>query len=124
MVDLAEQPRASMMVEKNDAAHESVVSLRGVTKSFGKTEILHGLDLEIFRGQILTLLGPSGCGKTTTLRLVIGLEHCTDGEIDYEGKTVDSPRRRIFVPPHKRNMGMVFQSYAIWPHMTVFENVA
>jgi ABC-type Fe3+/spermidine/putrescine transport system ATPase subunit len=100
------------------------VSLDKVTKSFGKTEILHGLDLEIRRGEILTLLGPSGCGKTTTLRLVIGLEHCTDGEIDYEGKTVDSPRRRIFVPPHKRNMGMVFQSYAIWPHMTVFENVA
>jgi ABC-type Fe3+/spermidine/putrescine transport system ATPase subunit len=103
---------------------EAVVRIQGVTKSFGRVEVLHGLDLEVRRGEILTLLGPSGCGKTTTLRLVIGLERCSEGEIDYEGRTVDSPRRRIFVPPHKRNMGMVFQSYAIWPHMTVFENVA
>jgi ABC-type Fe3+/spermidine/putrescine transport system ATPase subunit len=124
MVDLATQPNASKAVKHHDTAPETVVSLRGITKSFGKTEILHGLNLNIHRGEILTLLGPSGCGKTTTLRLVIGLERCTDGEIEYEGKTVDSPRRRIFVPPHKRNMGMVFQSYAIWPHMTVFENVA
>jgi len=85
---------------------------------------LHGLDLDVRRGEILTLLGPSGCGKTTTLRLVIGLERCSAGEIGYAGRMVDSPQRRIFVPPHKRNMGMVFQSYAIWPHMTVFENVA
>ncbi|HTE87136.1 MAG TPA: ABC transporter ATP-binding protein, partial [Dehalococcoidia bacterium] len=102
----------------------AVVTLRGVTKSFGRVEVLHGLDLEVRRGEILTLLGPSGCGKTTTLRLVIGLERCSEGEISYEGRIVDSRRRRVFVPPHKRNMGMVFQSYAIWPHMTVFENVA
>jgi ABC-type Fe3+/spermidine/putrescine transport system ATPase subunit len=124
MVDLAAQPGASTAVGRPKIALETVVSLRGVIKSFGKTEILHGLDLDIHRGEILTLLGPSGCGKTTTLRLVIGLERCTGGEVEYEGKTVDSPRRRIFIPPHKRNMGMVFQSYAIWPHMTVFENVA
>src|SRR5207249_8496259 len=71
-----------------------------------------------------TLLGPSGCGKTTTLRLVIGLERCTEGDIVYQGKLVDSARAHEHVPTHKRNMGMVFQSYAIWPHMTVFENVA
>ena len=82
------------------------------------------LRAQICRGEILTLLGPSGCGKTTTLRLVIGLERCADGEITYEGRLVDSPRKRVFLPPHKRNMGMVFQSYAIWPHMTVFSQVA
>jgi len=72
----------------------------------------------------LTLLGPSGCGKTTTLRTVIGLERCDSGEIVYDERIIDSPRERVFVPTHKRQMGMVFQSYAIWPHMNVFENVA
>jgi ABC-type Fe3+/spermidine/putrescine transport system ATPase subunit len=72
----------------------------------------------------LTLLGASGCGKTTTLRTIIGLERCDDGEIVYDGQTIDAPRARTFVPTHKRQMGMVFQSYAIWPHMNVFENVA
>ena len=76
------------------------------------------------RGEILTLLGPSGCGKTTTLRAIIGLEHCDAGEVVYDGRVIDAPRRRAFVPTHKRQMGMVFQSYAIWPHMNVFENVA
>jgi ABC-type Fe3+/spermidine/putrescine transport system ATPase subunit len=126
MVDLATNPAAG---QPASAAHpsagpEPVVTLRGVSKSFGKVEVLHSLDLDVFRGEILTLLGPSGCGKTTTLRLIIGLERCSDGEISYEGRMVDSARGRVFVPPHKRNMGMVFQSYAIWPHMTVFENVA
>jgi len=126
MVKLASEPAAGIANHSGDAAQlpDVVVRLSGVSKSYGKTEVLHGLDLDIRRGEILTLLGPSGCGKTTTLRLVIGLERCSDGEITYEGQIVDSPRRRIFLPPHKRNMGMVFQSYAIWPHMTVFENVA
>jgi ABC-type Fe3+/spermidine/putrescine transport system ATPase subunit len=83
-----------------------------------------GLSLDVRRGEILTLLGPSGCGKTTTLRTIIGLERCDEGEIVYDGRVIDSPRARIFVPTHKRQMGMVFQSYAIWPHMNVFENVA
>lgn len=122
MVDVASEPLTSPLTAT--AGPDTVVSLRGVTKSFGRVQVLHGLDLDVRRGEILTLLGPSGCGKTTTLRLVIGLERCSEGEISYEGQTVDSPRRRIFVAPHKRNMGMVFQSYAIWPHMTVFENVA
>jgi ABC-type Fe3+/spermidine/putrescine transport system ATPase subunit len=126
MVDLATNPPPSATAGPADASSRSepVVTMRGVTKSFGRVTVLNQLDLDVYRGEILTLLGPSGCGKTTTLRLVIGLEHCSDGEISYEGKIVDSPRRRLFVPAHKRNMGMVFQSYAIWPHMTVFENVA
>ena len=73
---------------------------------------------------MFTLLGPSGCGKTTTLRLVAGLEQPDAGEITLRGRVVASAPRRLFVPPNKRNLGMVFQSYAIWPHMTVFDNVA
>src|SRR5439155_584294 len=70
------------------------------------------------------LLGPSGCGKTTTLRLVAGLEEPDGGEIYIDGQIVAAPQRGVFLPPEKRQLGMVFQSYAIWPHLTVFENVA
>ena len=101
-----------------------VLALREVTKSFGDTTAVDALSLDVRRGEILTLLGPSGCGKTTTLRTVIGLERCDSGEVVYAGQIIDSPRQRKFVPTHKRQMGMVFQSYAIWPHMNVFDNVA
>src|SRR5213080_387551 len=75
-------------------------------------------------GAFYTLLGPSGCGKTTTLRCIAGLERPDAGEIEVGGVAVFSSTRRTYVPAHKRNVGMVFQSYAIWPHMTVAENVA
>jgi ABC-type Fe3+/spermidine/putrescine transport system ATPase subunit len=101
-----------------------VLVLRDVTRAFGPIKAVDGLSLEVRRGEILTLLGPSGCGKTTTLRTIIGLEHCDSGEVIYDGRVLDSPREGKFVPTHKRQMGMVFQSYAIWPHMNVFENVA
>jgi iron(III) transport system ATP-binding protein len=83
-----------------------------------------GVSFEVERGRFYTLLGPSGCGKTTTLRCVAGLERTDAGRIIVDGRTVSADRPRVFVPPHKRDIGMVFQSYAIWPHMTVFENVA
>jgi iron(III) transport system ATP-binding protein len=76
------------------------------------------------RGQVYTLLGPSGCGKTTTLRCVAGLEKPDSGEIVIDGVPVSSPGKGLYVPPSQRAIGMVFQSYAIWPHMSVFENVA
>jgi iron(III) transport system ATP-binding protein len=76
------------------------------------------------KGVFFTLLGPSGCGKTTTLRSIAGLERPTSGEIEVGGRVVYSSSRGVFVPPNKRNFGMVFQSYAIWPHMTVFANAA
>ena len=79
---------------------------------------------EVPKGMFFTLLGPSGCGKTTTLRSIAGLERPTSGEIEVNGHVVYSSQRGIFVPPNKRNFGMVFQSYAIWPHMTVFANAA
>lgn len=80
--------------------------------------------MEVREGEFCVLLGPSGCGKTTTLRCVAGLERPDDGEIEIGGTVVSSPARRIYVATEKRDIGMVFQSYAIWPHMSVFQNVA
>jgi ABC-type Fe3+/spermidine/putrescine transport system ATPase subunit len=82
------------------------------------------VSLDVHAGEIVALLGASGCGKTTTLRMVAGLDRPTAGEIEYQGQMLVSVARRVYVPTHKRNLGMVFQSYALWPHMTVFENVA
>ena len=103
---------------------ETVLNLNAVSKLYGSVRAVDRSSLEIKRGEVFTLLGPSGCGKTTTLRLVAGLEQPDEGEILLRGRPVASVPKRIFVPPHKRNLGMVFQSYAIWPHMTVFENIA
>jgi multiple sugar transport system ATP-binding protein len=82
-----------------------------------------GVSFSVPAGEIVVLLGPSGCGKTTTLRCVAGLEHPTGGEISIGGNVVSSPARGILVPPRLRDLGMVFQSYAVWPHMTVRQNV-
>lgn len=82
-----------------------------------------GVSFSVPAGEIVVLLGPSGCGKTTTLRCVAGLEHPTGGEIAIGGNVVSSPARGILVPPRLRDLGMVFQSYAVWPHMTVRQNV-
>jgi len=90
----------------------------------GSVHAVRGIDLEVQQGQFHTLLGPSGCGKTTTLRSVAGLETPEKGEIYIGDDLVFSTSPKIIVPPYKRDIGMVFQSYAIWPHMTVFENVA
>jgi iron(III) transport system ATP-binding protein len=105
-----------------------MISIRQLQKSFqaqqGQVNALKGIDLEVSEGEFCVLLGPSGCGKTTTLRCVAGLERPDGGEIEISGRVVNSPRSRIFVPAEKRQIGMVFQSYAIWPHMNVFQNVA
>jgi len=103
---------------------DTVLRLDGVSKSYGTVQAVDRASLDVERGEVFTLLGPSGCGKTTTLRLVAGLEDPDEGEITLRGRLVASVSRRLFVAPHKRNLGMVFQSYAIWPHMSVFENVA
>jgi iron(III) transport system ATP-binding protein len=84
---------------------------------------IDGVSFAVPAGEIVVLLGPSGCGKTTTLRCVAGLEHPTSGEISIGGRVVSSPKRGILVPPRSRDLGMVFQSYAVWPHMTVRQNV-
>lgn len=105
----------------------SAVHLRDVRKRFGRdhdaTKAINGLDLTIEEGEFFVLLGPSGCGKTTTLRCVAGLEQPDGGEIVIGDRTVDRPQGGVWVPPEERGVGMVFQSYALWPHMTVRQNV-
>ena len=100
----------------------SSIAIAGLTKKFGAAEVVKGIDLDIRSGEFVTLLGPSGSGKTTTLRMVAGLERASGGTITVGGTLMDG--RGAFVPPHRRGMGMVFQSYAIWPHRTVYQNVA
>jgi iron(III) transport system ATP-binding protein len=90
----------------------------------GPVHAVRGISITIERGQFYTLLGPSGCGKTTTLRCVAGLERPLAGEIEIDGQPVFSRNLGVEVPTYKRDIGMVFQSYAIWPHMNVFDNVA
>ena len=94
------------------------------TSRHGAVEALRGIDLEGAEKEFCRLLGPSGCGKTTTLRSVAGLERPDGGEIEIAGSLVSAPAKGIYVTTEKRDIGMVFQSYAIWPHMNVFNNVA
>jgi spermidine/putrescine ABC transporter ATP-binding subunit len=94
------------------------LELRGVRKSFGRTVAVSELDLKLDRGELVALLGPSGCGKTTTLRIVAGFEQPDRGEVWLRGMPA------TMLPPHRRDVGIVFQNYALFPHMTVFENVA
>jgi len=105
-----------------------LINIRGLEKSFrtrqGRVDALRSINLEVGEGEFCVLLGPSGCGKTTTLRCVAGLERPDNGEIEIAGELVNSATRRIYVPTERRDLGMVFQSYAIWPHMNVFQNVA
>jgi ABC-type Fe3+/spermidine/putrescine transport system ATPase subunit len=103
---------------------QAFIQLDRLSKSYGPVPAVSDLSLEIAKGEALTLLGPSGCGKTTTLRMVAGLETPNSGAITFAGRPVVSVADGINLPPEKRNIGMVFQSYAIWPHMTVAQNVA
>ncbi len=96
----------------------ATVEIRNVRKAFGPVEILHGVSVDIADGEFVVLVGPSGCGKSTLLRMLAGLENITGGEIAIGGKVVNS------VPPKDRDIAMVFQNYALYPHMTVFDNMA
>jgi iron(III) transport system ATP-binding protein len=100
----------------------ATVDLRALTKKFAEMAAVEDLDLEIGDGEFVSLLGPSGCGKTTTLRLLAGFLQPDAGEIRVDGQVISSPA--LLVPPERRNMSMIFQSYAVWPHMTVTQNVA
>ncbi len=106
-----------------------MVKVEGLFKAFesgkpGVVRAVRGISFEVKEKTIFTLLGPSGCGKTTTLRCIAGLERPESGKISIGDQLVVSSEQRIFIPPERRTIGMVFQSYAIWPHMTVYQNVA
>lgn len=112
-----------------DGTTRPVVQLRGVAKRFRRADgtVAHAIDgvsITVMPGEFLVLLGPSGCGKTTLLRTIAGLEAADEGEIDVHGTTVLSVPHKIELPPEKRHLSMIFQSYALWPHLTVFDNVA
>ena len=100
----------------------ATVNIQNVTKAFGDNVVLREFSATFRDGEFITLLGPSGCGKTTMLRIIAGFEKPTRGEVYIDGTLVSGGK--TFVPPEKRGIGMVFQSYAVWPHMNVFDNVA
>src|SRR5437773_3185699 len=101
------------------------LDVRDLRKQFATGRpAVDGLSFHVPAGEIVVLLGPSGCGKTTTLRCIAGLEHASAGRISIGGRVVSAPAEGVQVPPRLRNIGMVFQSYAVWPHMTVKQNVA
>ncbi len=102
----------------------SYVKLSGVSKRFGQVTAVNNLNLEIERGECFSMLGPSGCGKTTTLRMVAGFEDLDEGEIHVGNRLLSSKKTGYYLPPEKRDFGMVFQAFAIWPHLSVYENVA
>ena len=102
----------------------SILRIENLYKTFDQVVAVNRIQLEIGEGEFFTLLGSSGCGKTTTLRMIGGLEKPDGGAIHMGDQCLVAPEKNIFIKPEKRNMGMVFQSYALWPHMTVFENVA
>lgn len=100
------------------------ITLKGIAKSFGDKTVIKPLDLTINDGSFTTLLGPSGCGKTTLLRMISGLEAPDSGEIYFDDKLIFSSKKGVNIPPEKRGLGFVFQDFALWPHMNVYENVA
>ena len=94
------------------------ISLQNLKKSFGNTKVIHDLSIDIKDGELIVIVGPSGCGKSTLLRMIAGLEDANDGNILIDGKKVNS------LEPMERNIAMVFQNYALYPHMSVFDNMA
>nr|WP_319514579.1 ABC transporter ATP-binding protein [uncultured Cohaesibacter sp.] len=113
------------MTSSNEAIIDnSSIWISALRKSYGQTEVLKGIDLKVPQGTYLCLLGPSGCGKTTLLRCIAGLEHPNHGRLDIQGKTMFDESMTLPVPAEKRGLGMVFQHYALWPHMSVYDNIA
>ena len=103
---------------ENSVQNKPIIELRSIKKSYGSNTIINDFNLTINNGEFVTILGPSGCGKTTVLRLLAGLEELDSGNIILDGEDITN------VPAEKRHINTVFQSYALFPHMTIFENVA
>ena len=101
-----------------------IIRIEGIAKSYGDHQVHKDLSLSIEKGECFTLLGPSGCGKTVLLRLIAGFETPDAGRISIDNTVVSDPAAGIYIPPDSRGLGVVFQDYAVWPHMSVFENVA
>jgi iron(III) transport system ATP-binding protein len=101
-----------------------IIRIEGIAKSYGSHQVHKDLSLSIEKGECFTLLGPSGCGKTVLLRLIAGFETPDSGRISIDNTVVSDPAAGIYIPPDSRGLGVVFQDYAVWPHMSVFENVA
>ena len=95
----------------------ATLTLKNVKKRFGQTDVIHGVDLDVSDGEFIVIVGPSGCGKSTLLRMVAGLEEPTEGDIFIKGVRIND------TPIHKRNLGMIFQNYALFPHKNIFEKV-
>ena len=102
----------------------SKIVLEHIDKYYGENHVLRDINLTIEDGDFMTLLGPSGCGKTTTLRVISGLEKPQNGVMTMDGNTIIDAETAFYEAPSKRGLNLVFQSYALWPHMTTFENVA
>ena len=96
----------------------TALKLTDIRKAYGSTQVIHGVDLEIDQGQFIVFVGPSGCGKSTLLRMIAGLESITGGVMEIDGQRVNE------VPPSQRGIAMVFQTYALYPHMTVYDNMS
>ncbi|MCB1406483.1 MAG: ABC transporter ATP-binding protein, partial [Rhodobacteraceae bacterium] len=107
-----------------DADAKPFISIRNITKRFGDVTAVSDVSLDIYRGELFCLLGGSGCGKSTLLRMLAGLDDPTEGEIAFLGHTVSNGVGGVLSDPRQRNAGLVFQSYALWPHMTVANNIA
>ena len=103
---------------------EDIIKVEGVAKAYGKHQVHKGLDLGIKKGECFTLLGPSGCGKTVLIRLIAGHEVPDEGRIIIDNTVVADSASGEYIPPERRGLGIVFQDYAVWPHMTVYDNIA
>ena len=102
----------------------ALIELRNISKSFEDTKVLDNFNLTVHENEFITLLGPSGCGKTTTLRMIAGLETPTSGKITIGDRVVFDSAEGINVPANKRKVGFLFQNYALWPNMTVYQNIS
>ena len=118
LVSFAERRVIYMEIQKQ----EVILKIEDLTKSFGKTEVLKGISMEVHKNEIISVLGPSGCGKSTLLNIIAGMLSPDGGRVIMNGQVISEAGKVL--PPEKRHMNMVFQDFALWPHMTAYDNIA